>query len=184
MAINIPESTPSDFPELPVGSYQASIAGVWDIGVHKSEWQGDVKYNHQVIVCYEFSETIPTGDYAGDKYTVNRWVNLPKSFDDRSKFIQLRNAAESRATTAADYINYDEQGLIGKNVLVNVEHTPKGKPKIVSDSPLIKGMPPLIPTKSPEMPKWVKENFLDKAIQEGGTQAPQQSAAPQDDLPF
>ena len=162
--MNIPASAPSDFTELPTGTYPAVIRGIWDIGVHKNEWQGVVKMNHQVIISYEFDEVIPDGKYEGDKYTINTWVNLPKSFDDRSKFIKIRNAIEGRATTAEDYIDYNEQLLVGKNVLVAVEHTPKGKPKIVTVNSPMKGMAVLVPVNTPEMPEWVKTNFLDKAI--------------------
>ncbi|MDM8548301.1 hypothetical protein QUF61_17560 [Candidatus Venteria ishoeyi] len=178
MAINIPASAPSDFTELPAGTYPAVIRGVWDIGRHKSEWQGVVKINHQVIISYEFDEAIPDGKYEGDRYTVNTWVNLPPAYDERSKFIKIRNAVEGRVTVAEDYIDYDEQALVGRNVLVAVEHTPKGKPKIVTVSSPMKGMTPLSPVNESAMPEWVKTNFLDKAIVEETLAAPAQPATP------
>jgi len=181
MAINIPPQPPqSDFPELPVGSYQAVVSGIWDIGVQKNEFNGEVKFKQQVIVRFEINKAIPSGKYEGDRYTINSWINLPESFDDRSTFIKLRNAAEARATVATDYINYNEQGLIGKNVILNVEHTKKGKPKIGSIGSIMEGMALIQPLLSSEMPEWVGKQKEKAVSGGGGTQAPVQ---PQQDIP-
>ena len=196
MAITIPESAPSDFPELAIGTYQAVISGIWDIGIQKSEFNGEVKFNQQVIIRYELNKAIPSGQYAGDRYTLNQWVNLPKSFDDRSKFIQIRNAAESRNTVATDYINYDEQQLVGKNVFLAVKHSKKGKAVVDGVSAMMEGMPPIAPMLKPEMPDWVKKQ-AENAVggQTQSTAQPTQPIPPveaynnmppasEDDLPY
>jgi hypothetical protein len=190
MPLNIPESAPSDFPELPVGGYQAVISALWDIGVQKSEYQGQVKENQQLIIRYEINKTIPSGKFEGDRYTINAWTNIPKSFDDRSIFIKLRNAAEGMQTVASDYVNYNEQDLIGKNVILNVSHTKKGKPKIESIGSLMDGIPviqPILRSSLEETPEWVQKqkekaiNYKPQSSTEGQFSAP---SAPEDDLPF
>jgi len=183
MAINIPESIPSDFPELPIGSYQAVISALWDIGIQKSDYQGEIKFKHQMIIQYEINKLIPEGKYEGDRYTINAWTSIPKSFDDRSIFIKLRNSAEQFVSTASDYIDYDEQKLIGKNIILNISHNKNQKAAIESFGPLMEGMA-LMETKLKssveETPVWVQKQAA-KAVdpQENG-----QPPAPEDDLPF
>jgi len=159
------------------------VSGIWPIGVQKNEFNGEVKYKDQVIIRYEINKAIPSGKYEGDRYTLNSWVNLPESFDDRSTFIKIRNAVESRTTIASDYINYDENLMIGGNVILNVTHTKKGKPKIEGYSPLMDGMPKIEALLPRDKPEWVQRQ-CDKAVSKPGESAPQATQAPQDDLPF
>jgi hypothetical protein len=184
MAITIDDKPKSTIPALPKGTYNAVISGVWDIGLQKTEWKGVEKLKHQVIVRFETSKTIdaPDTDYHGKRYAPAAWINLPEGFDERSNFIKLRDAAENRATAQADYVNFDEQTLLGRNVSLSTKLNGKGNATVDTYSAAMEGMPVIVPELDAEMPDWVKE-MAAKAVNSVSTEDPTVSAPAQREVP-
>ena len=175
--ISINENQESNIPVLPVSTYPAVISGVWDIGKQKKVWEGETSIVHQIVIRVEVSKTIEAeGEYNGKRYAPLSWVTIPKAYSDKSNLVKIAGAALGKAMTAADFAQFDTDSLIGKNVVVNIQHTKNGNAKIASYSPAMDGMPSLTPELPPEAPEWIGKKF------NAGLE--QQTEAPSDSLPF
>ena len=187
--ISISENQESNIPTLPVGTYPAVISGVWDIGKQKKVWEGQESIVHQIVIRVEVSKKIEAdGEYNGKRYAPISWVTIPKSYSDKSNLVKIASAAFGKAMTAADFAQFDTDSLIGKNVVVNIQHTKGGNAKIAGYSPAMDGIPPMTPELTPEAPEWVKNKY-----NAGIESQPQQELPPtssytdipqEDDLPF
>jgi len=178
--ISINGKQESNIPTLPVGTYPGVISAVWDIGKQKKEWQGDVSIVHQLVIRVEVNKTIQAeGEYNGKRYAPVSWVTIPKSYSDKSNLVKIAEAALGRTMTAQDFAAFDTDLLIGKNVVVSVQHTSGGNAKITSYSPAMEGMAVMTPELPPEAPEWIAKK-KDEGIKGQAQQAP---ARPQQDFP-
>ena len=198
MQFNIPEKQESNIPELPSGTYPAVISGIWDIGIQKSDYQGEISYKHQVLVRFEVSKKIEAeGEYNGKRYAPIAWLTIPKSFSEKANLVKLFAAIFGRAMTPKDLQGLDASTLIGKNLTIATGLTTGGKCKVTGYSPAIDGMPPLVTELESEEPTWVAKIRENGATAGSTGTTPKQPEsdvppveaygeppAPEDDLPF
>lgn len=151
-----------DFPELPVGNYQAVCYAVWDIGLREAEWKGKKYFAHKIIIGWEVTERITSaGDYNGKRYAINAWYTL--SLGEKANLRKHLTSWRGKEFTKEELKAFDIENLIGANCLLNIIHNEKGKPKVAAVTPLISGVPKILPDASKDTPKWVKK-FQDEAV--------------------
>lgn len=156
-------------PQVQAGTYLAVCSGVWDIGRQKNEYNGEIKYPHQLVIRFELNKTIATGEYAGKRYTLNKFYTA--SLHERSKLRHDLENWRGKTFTNEELKGFDVSKLIGKNCLVSVALSLKGKAKIVSISPLMDGQVEIKPELDPkETPKWVQKLIDTQYVPENETQ--------------
>lgn len=176
----VKETGSGNFQSVPAGTYQAVCSGVYDIGRQKQEWKGETKYTHQIIIRFELNKTIQDGEYAGKRYTINKFYTA--SLHEKAGLRKDLESWRGRPFTAEELKGFDVDAVIGANCLLGVVHTEKGKAKIVSVSPLMDGMNKIIPElNSKETPDWVKK-VKEKAIQDDIVEVPPTDNA--EEVPF
>jgi hypothetical protein len=193
-----------NFVEIPLpnkGTHQAVCYAVWDIGVHKTEWKGEVKYKHKVIIGWEIEQRIdvPESDYNQKRYVLLKRYNLTLH-DKASLMIDLR-AWGVNLTQEQQYDGWDLEQLIGLNCYLGVNHDEYKGNNYANISSII-ALPPSIQKMKPEIkptppPKWVCE-LMDKQLHKNDFRPDKREATsadeamkimdgdvrPEDDLPF
>lgn len=188
--ISVNENKESNIPVLPVGTYPAVISAVWDIGKQKKVWEGETSIINQIIIRVEVSKKIEAeGEYNGKRYAPLAWVAVPKAYSDKSNLVKIANSALGKTLTAKDFAQFDTDSLIGKNVVVNIQHTKGGNAKVAGFSPAMDGFPTMTPELTPETPEWVQKKFNEGIEAQTQQELPpvssySQPAAPEDDLPW
>lgn len=168
------------FPLPDEGTVQAVCAGVWDLGMQKTVYNGTEKIQHKVVIAWEINQMIdaPESEYNGKPYMLSKTYTLSLFENAR-----LRHDLESwrGKPFTEDQINegFDVEKLYGVNCLVGVSHVTKNDKtfaNITSILPLIKGAEKMTPIRGrdEQPPKWVLEKIA---------QAIQTQPAPSDD-PF
>lgn len=130
--------------QIDEGAYPMTIVGVWDIGTQTQKGFGkngeeDEEAEKEVPQLIVEAE-VPEYDFNGKAVRTSKekpslismW--LTNSGSDRSKLYALKKACGIKNPGSADN---DE--LLGKSFVGNVEHTESGKAKIKTASPLTKG---------------------------------------------
>ena len=180
--LNISDKPVSNIPVLPVGTYPGVVSAIWDIGIQESEYQGETKQVHQLLIRVEVNKLIEAeGEYKGKRYAPISWITVPRSYSDLSNLVKLCNAVFKRTTTANEYGVFDTDTLLGGNVTVNVGVTTGGKAKITGFSPAMEGMPVLTPELDATPQDWVIEQAR-KCIGEYKPAVLTESEAPKPDV--
>lgn len=192
--VNLSEqSSGPDITALTEGTYQAVISGAWYIGKHENNFDPqNITVNERIMFNIEVNELIEDeGEYKGKRYTVLKEINIPRYFGDKATLVHLASAAFGKKLVAKDFEGFDTDSLIGKNIMISTGLTTGGRAKIVSFSMLMKGMSPITPELSPDMPTWVAAKALDGGVVQGepdvannATTPVAQAPAPKDDLLF
>ena len=172
-----------DYENAPTGNQLAVCAFVEDIGTHRGEYQGVPNERHQIVICWELAETMTTGEYAGRPFMLSKFYTL-----SLAKKANLRQDLESwrgKAFTDEELKGFDVEKLKGVNCLLNVIEE-KGRSKIASISPPIKGMDPLAVTNT-EPPAWIdrkRQESIEATEGGGNTTVPEPEPYDHGDLPF
>ena len=162
MSTIVKETGTSNFATVNAGTYQAVWSGVWDIGKQKQEYNGETKYPHQLIVRFELNKKITEGEYAGKRYTLNKFYTA--SLHEKAGLRKDLESWRGKPFTKEELTGFDVDTIIGANCLIGVIHTPKGKAKIASISPIMQGMEKMTPELDVlETPAWVQK-FKDKQV--------------------
>lgn len=172
-----------DFEKAPVGTQQAVCVFVNDIGLQRSVYQGKELVKHQVIITWESSEKMTTGEYAGKPFMLSKYYTL--SLNEKANLRKDLEAWRGRQFSEEELKAFDLENLIGANCLLNVVATENDKRKIASIMPLPKGMPKISPTMTEPTDKfreWISKERA-KAVVENHTTDVAVSTT-QDDTPF
>ena len=151
------------FPLPDEGTVQAVCAGVWDLGIQKTNYNGVDKEQHKVVIAWELNQLIdaPESEYHEMPYMLSKTYTL--SLYENSN---LRHDLESWRGKPFDEQTiengFDVEKLYGINCLVGVSHVTKNDrtfANITSILPLMKGTESMTPVKeqNAEPPNWVKE---------------------------
>ena len=141
-----------EYKQVSAGIMQAVCYASWDIGIQKKEYMGEYLEYHQVMLAFEGEEI----DDRGERMKLNKFYTLSLGIK-----ANLRKDLESwygRTLTEkelADGIETDT--LIGKNCMLNIVLSDKGKAKVTAVMPLMKNLTPMVAVNSPEMPEWVQK---------------------------
>jgi hypothetical protein len=180
MKITLKEKEKSKIPALPVGTYQAVISGLWDVGMQENTYENVTSIKHQLKMRVEVNELIESkDDYNGKRYCLFASINVPDYFGDKATLVKIVNAVlGGKNITKEEFCNLDLTTLIGKNFMASTGLTSGGNAKITGYSPLMKVLTPVEPELTPEMPKWI-EDIASNQIREEPL-----IKVEEDDLPF
>lgn len=154
------------FEKLPLpdeGTVQAVCAGVWDLGMQKTIYNGTEKIQHKVVIAWELNQLIDAheSDYNGMPYMLSKTYTL-SLYENASLRRDLESWRGRPFTEQQVDEGFDVEKLYGVNCLVGVTHVTKNDKtyaNITSILPLIKGVETMIPVRKQddEPPNWVKE---------------------------
>lgn len=171
------------------GQHVAVCIGVWDIGWHESEWKGQKRLNHKILIRWEIDELIDGGEYHGKHKTINQRYNL--SLGEKSILRKdLLGWRGKDLTTQELKDGFDLEAMIGQSCMINVAHVTKNDKtyaNIQSISPLFKGVKSFTPDNkwdgsAPDWVKKIQENSTKPAVDfpEEATPAEVAADAPED----
>jgi len=151
------------FPLPDEGTVQAVCAGVWDLGMQRTNYNGVDKLQHKVVIAWELNQIIdaPESEYNGMPYMLSKTYTL--SLYENAN---LRHDLESWRGRPFDeqqvQKGFDVETLYGFPCLVGVVHVTKNDKtyaNITSILPQIKGADKIAPVReqNAEPPNWVKE---------------------------
>jgi hypothetical protein len=166
MALIVKE-TGGNFEQVKAGIYKFVCSGVWDIGIQVSEYMGETKRRHQVVLRFELDAKIQSGEFAGKRYTMNKFYTL--SLNEKSTLRKDLESWRGRAFTAEELKGFDLEKIIGVCGLINVVINEKGKSVIAAIMGLQHGDNKILPElSSQETPQWIQELRAKAEIDENG----------------
>jgi hypothetical protein len=125
------------------GSYAATCYKVIDLGTQESEYQGKKIKRRQVIIGWELSEKMSSGE----PFTSSAFFTA--SLSEKSKLRPMLESWRGAAFTPEELNGFDLAKLIGKPCLVSLVLNEKKKVRVGGVSKLPKGMQPSAPTLKP-----------------------------------
>ena len=141
-----------EYKQVSAGIAQAVCYASWDIGIQKKEYMGDSLESHQVILAFEVEET----DDRGERMRLNKFYTL--SLGSKANLRKDLESWYGRTLTEKELADgVDTDTLIGKNCMLNIVLSDKGKAKVTAVMPLMKNLTALVAVNSPEMPEWVQK---------------------------
>ena len=121
MTLIIKEESKNNIDFLPSEENHVAVCvGVWDVGRVKSEFNGEVKIKHKILVRWEIDEDITESEYKDKKKCINKYYNF--SLHEKS---MLRKDLESwmgKLTKEELSEGYDLDTLRGKACMLNIVH--------------------------------------------------------------
>lgn len=139
--MKVPKSAIDERPKCPEGNHVGLCVGLIDLGTHKREFQGQIKYIRLIRLMFEtpnkravFTESkgeqpfLLTKDYT---LSLGEMANLRKDLE----------SWRGKKLTQAEIETYDLKNLLNKTCLVNVIHNPSKDGSRVYVN--IKGLSPL-----------------------------------------
>ena len=133
-----------NFENPPAGMHNAMCYRVIDLGTHESEYQGQKNIKREVMIGWEIDEFMKDGR----RFSVAGFYTA--SLNEKSKLRAMLESWRGRAFTEQELKGFDLQNIIGKPCMVNLTMNDKGKIRVASVSPLVKGMPPINLTNATE----------------------------------
>lgn len=162
--------------EIPIEPTIGLLAAIVHIGRQKSDYQGEVKIMDQVLVQFELQDVITN---KGNPVILGKIMK--NSLHEKSGMVKMAKAFG---------LNVDNEGidlttLIGKPVMLDIQKSSTGKPKIANFSKLravdLKTVKPLMNTplvldevdeiteaQKNELPEWVRK-LIDERIKDVGS---------------
>lgn len=149
----------------PAGTFQAVCYNVWDLGHQKELRSEKVAIVPRIIIGWELSETITSGDEMdGKRYVVSKRYRL--SLHEKSSLFKDLISWRNRSFTDAEKLSFDVEKVIGINCMLNIVHNVAGDKtfaNVASIMSLPKGMMPMRPENGRTTPEWI-QNIIDIAI--------------------
>jgi len=169
MAI-IAKSSGSNYPKqvTPAGSHVARCYGMIEVGTEETEYKGEKKVGHKVIVDFELPlETAVFREGEDERpFVISKEYNL--SFHEKATLRKDLEAWRGAKFTEAEAESFDITRLVGKACMLNVTHNKsadgtKTYANISSISPIPKGLqcPEQVnPTRILSYSDWDQELFM------------------------
>ena len=154
---------PNNYTPAPEGNHPAVCISVVDLGVQKTEWQGEKKEQHKVLVTWE----LPYEEAEGDQpVTISKRYTM--SMHEKSGLYKDLVSWRGRDFTPQEKGGFDLFNIVGVACFLNVIHQEKeGKTysNITSIAPLAKGMEKPIP-RTPKLTKFSLSASTSKEYEE------------------
>ena len=143
MSLTMPKETGGEFELAPADTHVATCYRVIDIGTQKVEFQGEVKFQHKVIISWELDAVMTDGR----PFSIHKRYTL--SSHEKANMRQDLESWRGVPFTPEEMGSFKLANLLGKSCLLGIVHTTKnGKTysNISSIMKLPKGMtpPPLV----------------------------------------
>jgi len=165
------DTTGTQFPKLPLpeaGTTQAVCCAVWDLGLQKKEYMGEMKTQHKIIIAWEITELIMVqeSEFYGKPYMLSKTYTL--SLGEKANLRKDLESWRGQPFTDEDLKKgFDVERLYGVNCLIGIKHEPdRNNPakiyaNVTAILPLTKGTEKITPfrTRDEAPPKWVQEKI-------------------------
>lgn len=188
MPILASEGARKEFHLLPADTYQAVCNDIWDIGFQKTVFNDEEKIQHKIIIQWEVTEKIPSGEYEGKRFAISKRYTL--SLHKKSTLRAHLEAWRGKAFTDEELKGFDIEKLIGVNCMVSVIHNESGAntyANVSGVSKLMKGLTPIKPENERKIPDWVKklqDNAVENPYHNEQTETAEVSEVADEPLPF
>ncbi|MBK9683860.1 MAG: hypothetical protein IPO59_11360 [Betaproteobacteria bacterium] len=118
----ITTSSSSAFTPAPAGSFLARCCRVVDLGTQKTEFQGETKQQHKVLVVFEILDPDVFRE-DGKPYTVAKRYSA--SMHEKAALRRDLESWRGAKFTDADLKHFDLASILGRTCLLSVTHTDK-----------------------------------------------------------
>ena len=118
-----------EFKIAPAGNHKARLFSSIDLGHQATEWAGESKIMHKVVLTWELHGDDDLGFplQTDDKKPLIVSKRYTVSLGDQARLRQDLEAWSNKKMTAEDRKNFDLKGLLGKFCMVNITHSEDGK---------------------------------------------------------
>lgn len=120
------------------GTYAAVCYKILDIGSQEGEYLGQKTVRRQVIIGWELSEKMTTGDNAGKPFVVSKFYT--QSLNDKATLRHDLAGWRGRDFTPDELAGFDAKNILGKPCMLSLTLSDKGRIKVASVAKLPKGM--------------------------------------------
>lgn len=141
MSLKVPETSNEQFTILPASSFPARCVRIIDIGTQVTEYNGDTKLLHKIILCFELP-TEKFKDKSGNELPIILSKQVTLSMGDMANLRKDIASWRGKQLSDEEAKNFDITKLLGKPCALAVIHKEsKGKTyaNIGSLTPLMKG---------------------------------------------
>jgi hypothetical protein len=118
-----------EFKIAPAGNHMARLYSVIDLGHQATEWAGETKIMHKVVLTWELhgkdDSDAPLTTDDGKPLIVSKRYTV--SLGEQARLRQDLEAWSNKKMTAEDRKNFDLKNLLGKFCMVNITHSEDGK---------------------------------------------------------
>ena len=118
-----------EFKIAPAGNHMARLYSVIDLGHQATEWAGETKIMHKVVLTWELhgddDSGAPLKTDDGKPLIVSKRYTV--SLGDQARLRQDLEAWSNKKMTAEDRKNFDLKNLLGKFCMVNITHSEDGR---------------------------------------------------------
>lgn len=138
-----------EFTPPPAGITRTVCVNYQDVGTHKSEWQGETKWQNQVMLVWEIDETYEA-DGKQVRFTIAKFYT--KSLHEKANLRHDLVSWRGREFTEDELKGFDLDNILGKSCQLNIIHEQKNnktRAKVTAVLPLGKGMEGLDPSIQP-----------------------------------
>jgi len=125
----------SGFQEVKAGTYSARCIKVIELGTQQQNFNGEISWKRQVLVIWEIPSELKEG--TTDPLTISKFYTL--SLHEKSNLGIDLTSWRGRAFTEKEKQGFDITKLLGVPCMLNVITSDKGKSKVGSLMPLLKG---------------------------------------------
>lgn len=198
--------TSKEFKIAPAGLHMARLYSIIDLGHQATEWAGETKIMHKVVLTWELhgedenGQPLKTDD--GKPLIVSKRYTV--SLGEQARLRQDVESWGNKTMTAEDRKKFDLRNLLDKFCMVNIKHSEDGKYANISGlSPIPSALRGAIPeginppvhfwlaefdqAKYDALPKYYREKITESSEWRGQKQKDAEkpdTSMPDDDIPF
>jgi hypothetical protein len=118
-----------EFKIAPAGLHMARLYSIIDLGHQATEWAGETKIMHKVVLTWELHGEDDNGQplQTDDKKPLIVSKRYTVSLGDQARLRQDLEAWSNKKMSPEDRKNFDLKNLLGKFCMVNITHSEDGK---------------------------------------------------------
>lgn len=122
MSLTISETASSNFTPCPAGTYPARCILVCDLGTQDTEYQGEAKTAHKVLLSFEILDDETRRD-DGEPFTLSK--RYTASLHEKAALRKDLASWRGRDFTAEELAGFNVKAILGKPCLISVTHSQK-----------------------------------------------------------
>ena len=182
MALTVSEPQGSNFTPCPAGTYPARMVQLLDLGTQISDFQGETKAAHKLLLTFEICDPETSRD-DGKPFTISK--RFTASLHEKAGLRKTLESWRGRPFSPEELRGFNLQNVLGKPCLLSVVQEQKGDrtySNIASIMGLPKGMTCPEPSNTPasfdlSKPDWDTFDSLSERLQEQIAESPEGRAA-------
>ncbi len=122
MSLTITETASSNFTPCPAGTYPARCILVCDLGTQDTEYQGEAKTAHKVLLSFEILDDETRRD-DGEPFVMHK--RYTASLHEKAALRKDLASWRGRDFTAEELAGFNVKAILGKPCLISVTHSTK-----------------------------------------------------------